>query len=81
MKAVTVVIKDPKQSVSLGLSLLGGRVSSAAIGDWSELQEAAQTVLDGLNARIDMASALGQPVPVFSGIADLHAALQKADPQ
>jgi glycerate kinase len=35
--------------------------------------EAAQAVLDGLNARIDTAPA--NAVPVFDGIAELHSAL------
>jgi hypothetical protein len=43
-----------------------------------ELLAAAITVLDGLNARIDQASISSETVPVFSGIADLHAAIAKA---
>jgi hypothetical protein len=44
-----------------------------------ELLEAAETVLAGLNERIDEAAASGgESVPVFAGIADLHAALAKA---
>jgi hypothetical protein len=39
-----------------------------------ELRRAAQTVLDGLNARIEQAP--DGAVPVFDGIADLHDALQ-----
>lgn len=44
-----------------------------------ELLAAAEIVLAGLNARIDQASAEGgHSVPVFNGIADLHAAINKA---
>lgn len=43
-----------------------------------ELYAAAQEVLVGLNARIEEARATGSPVPVFDGIADLHAAVAKA---
>lgn len=43
-----------------------------------DLYVAAQAVLDGLHERIDLASGSGQPVPVFAGIAALHAALAKA---
>lgn len=43
-----------------------------------DLYAAAQAVLDGLHVRIDSASQAGQPVPVFTGIADLHAALARA---
>jgi len=41
-----------------------------------ELLEAAETVLAGLNARIDAADP--SAVPIFSGIADLHSAIAKA---
>ena len=41
----------------------------------SELERAARRVYEGLCARIDAASAAGEPVPVFDGIAELHAAL------
>lgn len=44
-----------------------------------ELLRAANKVLAGLNARIDEASASGSPVPVFDGIAQLHAAIAKAN--
>lgn len=43
-----------------------------------ELLVAAQTVLEGLNARIDQASQAGKPVPLFDGIAGLYAAIAKA---
>ena len=43
-----------------------------------KLLEAAQIVLAGLNARIDQASNARMLVPVFEGIADLHAAIAKA---
>ena len=55
-------------------SLADARLISAA----PELYAAAQLVLAGLNARIDDASANSSPVPVFDGIADLHAAIAKA---
>jgi hypothetical protein len=42
------------------------------------LLEAAQIVMEGLNARIADASARGGRVPVFEGIADLHEAIAKA---
>lgn len=43
-----------------------------------DLLDAAQKVLDHLNARITQASVDGAPVPLFEGIADLHAAIAKA---
>lgn len=43
------------------------------------LLTAAKKVMDGLNARIDAASAEGRPVPLFHGIADLHDAINAAD--
>jgi hypothetical protein len=43
-----------------------------------ELYEAGSIVLAGLNARIDAAAAEGSNVPLFDGIAALHAALAKA---
>lgn len=42
------------------------------------LLNAAATVLAGLNARIDHATATGKSVPVFDGIADLHDEVKKA---
>lgn len=68
------------------------KLENSAISDWvnyadadmawllrrmDELLTAGQKVLDGLNARIDMASAEGVPVPVFDGIADLHTAIHR----
>lgn len=47
----------------------------------SELLAAAKKVLADLNARIDAASAAGEPVPVFGGIAALYAAIAKAESQ
>lgn len=44
----------------------------------AELLEAATTVFDGLNERIDMAVASGSPLPVYEGIAALHDAIAKA---
>lgn len=45
-----------------------------------ELLAAAKKMLDGLNARIDAASAEGgRSVPVFYGIADLHDAINRAE--
>jgi hypothetical protein len=41
-----------------------------------ELYEAARTVLDGLNNRIDLAD--GRHVPVFDGISELHDAIERA---
>lgn len=52
----------------------------ALLAEWDALKEAAQRVLDGLNDRIDEASMLGGPVPVFEGIADLYDALQGEQP-
>jgi len=52
----------------------------ALLAERDRLKKAAQRVLDGLNARIDAALMLGGPVPVFEGIADLHDALQGAQP-
>lgn len=52
----------------------------ALLAERDALAKAAQRVLDGLNARIDAALMLGGPVPVFGGIADLHDALQGAQP-
>ncbi|MGC5620398.1 hypothetical protein [Enterococcus faecalis] len=52
----------------------------ALLAELDALKKAAQRVLDGLNARIDAALMLGGPVPVFEGIADLHDALQGAQP-
>lgn len=43
-----------------------------------ELLRAAKKVLAGFNARIDEATATGAAVPVFEGIAALHAAITKA---
>jgi len=43
----------------------------------SDLLEAAKKVLAGLNARIDNAPL--HAVPVFDGIAELHAAIHKAE--
>ena len=42
------------------------------------LLKAARKVLKGLETRIAAASATGAPVPIFDGIADLHAAIGKA---
>lgn len=42
------------------------------------LLEAAGKVLAGLNARIDAAIAAGGPIPVFDGVAELHAAVAQA---
>lgn len=50
-----------------------------AVNCHDELMAAARRVLDGLNARIDAASAANEPVPVFDGIADLRAALAKVE--
>ena len=47
----------------------------------AELLEAATTVLDGLNGRIDMAVASGSHLPVYEGIAALHDAIAKARSQ
>lgn len=47
----------------------------------AELLEAATTVLDGLNERIDMAESSGSPCPLFKGISALHAAIAKARSQ
>lgn len=46
-----------------------------------DLLAAAREVLAGLNARIDAASAAGKPVPMFAGVASLHAAIAKATGQ
>ena len=43
-----------------------------------KLLGAAQVVLDGLEYRIEQAYNAGMPVPVFAGIADLHAAIALA---
>jgi hypothetical protein len=43
-----------------------------------DLLAAAEAVLAGLNARLDAASMVGGPMPVFDGIADLHTAIAKA---
>jgi len=53
------------------------RENAAAIAALPELLAAAKTVLAGLNARIDVATASRKPV--FNGIADLHAAICKAE--
>lgn len=47
----------------------------------AELLEAATTVLNGLNERIDMAVESGSPLPVFEGIVALHDAIAKARSQ
>jgi hypothetical protein len=39
---------------------------------------AAERVLAGLNARIDRSARSKLPVPIFEGIADLHAAINAA---
>jgi hypothetical protein len=52
----------------------------ALLAERDALHGAAKIVLDGLNARIDAASMLGAPVPVFEGIAELHDALQGEQP-
>jgi hypothetical protein len=44
----------------------------------AELLAAAESVLAGLNARIDEASRNGLPVPVFEGVAALHLAIARA---
>lgn len=44
-----------------------------------DLLTAAKQVLADLNARIAVASAAGHAVPVFTGIAALHAAIAKAE--
>lgn len=43
-----------------------------------KLLAAAQTVMAGLNARIDQASTNSEPIPVFDGIAELHSAITLA---
>lgn len=45
----------------------------------AELLAAAKQVYDSLNARIDRASFSGKPIPVFDGIAELHAAIAKSE--
>lgn len=46
------------------------------VRDCARLVEAAREVLSGLDARIIVAKMThGEPVPVFGGIAELHAAL------
>jgi hypothetical protein len=45
---------------------------------FDDLLAAAETVLAGLNARIIAASDSGTVIPVFDGIAALHAAIAKA---
>lgn len=44
-----------------------------------ELLEAAKLIYAGLNERIKAASAAGEKVPVFDGIAHLHDAIVKAE--
>jgi hypothetical protein len=44
----------------------------------AQLREAATSVLEHLNARMDAAAKAGAPVPVFCGIAALHTALAKS---
>jgi hypothetical protein len=63
-----------KDDPRTGSSRANARLIAAA----PDLYEAAVTVLAGLHARIDAACASEQPVPVFAGIADLHAAIRKA---
>ena len=43
-----------------------------------DLLAAAQSTLTGLNGRMKLAAAAGVPIPVFYGIADLHAAIARA---
>lgn len=50
-------------------------------GQRDALLEAAEKVIRGLHARIDVASLEGGAIPVFDGIADLHAAIWKAGGQ
>jgi hypothetical protein len=67
-------VADAYEAFEKTQSNINGRLIAAA----PDLLEAARKVLPHLNARIDAASAAGQPVPLFDGIADLHAAISKA---
>lgn len=53
-----------------------GIANARLIAAAPDLLAAAQTVLADLNARIE--AARGGPVPLFRGIADLHAAIARA---
>jgi hypothetical protein len=66
--------RTPLDSVA---ALLTDRDNVKALN--AELLAAARKVLAGLNARIDQARADGTPVPVFTGIADLHAAIARCE--
>jgi hypothetical protein len=56
-----------------------GEANARLISAAPDLLEAARKILDHLNDRMASAGKAGAPVPVFVGIADLHAAIAKAE--
>lgn len=56
-----------------------GKANARLIAAAPDLLAACKNALSEMNARIDFATANREPVPVFIGIADLHAAIAKAE--
>jgi hypothetical protein len=69
----------PTQIAKVNLNSERGTADAYLIAAALDLYEAGRKVLDGLNERIEAASEAGRPIPVFDGIAELHAALAKVE--